>query len=62
MPFESPGSLETDEIYSLVAALLFMNDLVPADSVTDAETLPRVVMPSRDRFVEDNRRGGPEIR
>lgn len=62
MPFEAPGSLATDEIYSLVAALLFMNDLVPAGAVMDAETLPQVVMPSRDRFVADNRRGGPEIR
>ena len=62
MPFEAPGSLEPDEIYSLVAALLFMNDIVPEDAVMDAETLPQVVMPSRDRFVADNRRGGPEIR
>ena len=62
MPFEAPGSLEPDEIYSLVAALLFMNDLVPEDAVMDAETLPQVVMPSRDRFVADDRRGGPEIR
>jgi len=26
-----------------------------------AHTLPQVVMPARDRFVPDNRRGGPEI-
>jgi len=28
----------------------------------NAQTLPRVVMPARDRFVTDNRKGGPEIR
>jgi len=28
----------------------------------DADTLPRIVMPTRDRFVRDNRRGGPKIR
>ena len=27
-----------------------------------AETLPAIVMPARDRFVPDDRRGGPEVR
>ena len=62
MPFEGPGSLEPGEIYSLVAALLFMNEIIAEDAVMNAETLPQVVMPSRDRFVPDDRRGGPEIR
>ena len=62
MPFDAPGSLSPDELYSLVAVLLFMNELVPEDAVMNAETLPAVVMPARDRFVEDNRRGGREIR
>lgn len=62
MPWTSPGSLEDDEVYALVAYLLFLNDVVPEDAVMDPDTLPRVVMPARDRFVRDNRRGGPEIR
>jgi cytochrome c len=62
MPWMSPGSLEDDEVYALVAYLLFVNEIVPEGAVMDADTLPRVVMPARERFVRDNRRGGPEIR
>ena len=50
------------QVIALVAALLFMNELVPEDAVMNSETLPAVVMPARDRFVADNRRGGAEIR
>ena len=62
MPQAVPGSLTPDEVYSLVAYLLFLNRIVPANAVMDARTLPRVAMPARSRFVQDNRRGGPEIR
>ena len=62
MPFGNPGTLEPDEIYSLVAALLYMNDLIAQDAVMDAATLPAVVMPARDRFVVDDRKGGLEVR
>lgn len=62
MPWMTPGSLDDDEVYALVAYLLFLNEIVPEDAVMDVDTLPRVVMPARDRFVRDNRRGGPEIR
>ena len=36
------------------------NDI--AGAVMSAETLPAVVMPARDKFVPDDRRGGPEVR
>jgi len=62
MPQAVPGSLTPDDVYSLVAYLLFLNRIVPANAVMDARTLPRVEMPARKRFVQDNRRGGPEIR
>lgn len=62
MPADRPGSLEANEVYAVVAFLLHANEIVPADAVMDAQTLPRVVMPARDRFVIDNRRGGLEIR
>ncbi|MBI4408936.1 MAG: cytochrome c [Gemmatimonadetes bacterium] len=61
MPFDAPGSLRPDEIYAVVAYLLYRNEIVPEDAVLDAQSLPRVVMPARDRFVRDNRRGA-EIR
>ena len=62
MPFEARGNLQPDEIYSLVAALLHMNGIIGEDDVMNAETVPEVRMPARDRFVRDNRTGGAEIR
>lgn len=62
MPFDRPGSLQPIEVYAVVAYLLYLNEIVPEDAVMDARTLPQVVMPARDRFVVDNRRGGAEIR
>jgi mono/diheme cytochrome c family protein len=50
MPPETPGSLSDADVYALTAHLLHLNDLVPADAVMDATTLPKVVMPARDRF------------
>ncbi|HIL90019.1 MAG TPA: cytochrome c, partial [Gemmatimonadetes bacterium] len=41
---------------------LNMNGLVADDAVMDATTLPAVEMPGRDRFVPDDRKGGPEVR
>jgi len=62
MPLNVPGSLQPDEVYSAVAYLLWRNEIIPDTLVLNAQTLSRVVMPARDRFVVDNRRGGPEIR
>jgi S-disulfanyl-L-cysteine oxidoreductase SoxD len=62
MPLDRPGSLAPDQIYSLVAYLLWRNEIIPDSAVIDARTLPRVVMPAHDRFVVDDRRGGPDLR
>jgi cytochrome c len=62
MPQNAPGSLTAEEVYSLTAFLLHENEIIPEDAVMNAETLPQVVMPARERFVLDNRRGGAEIR
>jgi S-disulfanyl-L-cysteine oxidoreductase SoxD len=62
MPFMQPGTLTADETYSLVAYLLNLNKIVPDDAVMDRTTLPKVVMPSRDRFVIDNRKGGKIVK
>lgn len=58
MPQLTPGILSDDEVYAVIAYLLYLNELVPEDAVMDAETLPQVEMPARDRFVVDDRRGG----
>ena len=62
MPRPTPGTLTPDQVYSLVAWILAKNEIIAEDAVMNAETLPSVVMPARDRFVPDDRRGGPEVR
>jgi mono/diheme cytochrome c family protein len=54
-PFDRPGSLTDDEVYAVTAWLLFKNQIIAADQVIDAETLPTVRMPNRDGFVPDPR-------
>ena len=62
MPLTAPGTLTDDETYSLVAWLLAENEVVGRDVVMDARTLRQVKMPAHDRFVPDNRTGGPGFR
>jgi cytochrome c len=62
MPMDRPGSLTANETYAVIAWILNQNEVVPADAVMDATTLPKVQMPARDRFVPDDRTGGPVIR
>ncbi len=62
MPFAAPGTLTANEVYGLVAYLLSLNKVVPEDAVMDRTTLPKVVMPARDRFVRDNRTGGKVVK
>jgi len=62
MPFMQPGTLTSDETYSLVAYILNLNKIVADDAVMDRTTLPKVIMPSRDRFVIDNRKGGKLVK
>lgn len=59
MPLNAPGSLRPDEIYSVADYILAENGIIGKDAVIDAQTLPRVRMPARDRFVPDDRKGGP---
>ena len=56
MPPDKPGSLQNDEVYALTAYLLASNQLIPADAVVDATSLPKVKMPAREHFVPDARK------
>jgi cytochrome c len=56
MPPDAPGSLSDTDVYNLTAFLLHANELIPADAVIDATTLPRVVMPAKAHFVTDPRK------
>jgi hypothetical protein len=45
MPLNREGTLTADEVYSLTAYLLFINQVIPEDQVLDRESLPKVKMP-----------------
>jgi cytochrome c len=59
MPITAPGSLTDSEVYAVVAYLLEQNGVIERTAVMDSSTLAAVKMPARDRFVPDDRRGGP---
>ncbi len=51
MPYLEPMSLSNDDYYAITAFLLNKNDIIAADTVIDKDTLPDVVMPNRDGFI-----------
>jgi len=55
MPFNRPGTLSNDEVYSSSAYVLFLNGIIGENDVMDAKTLPAVKMPNRDGFIKDAR-------
>nr|WP_068893403.1 cytochrome c [Pedobacter panaciterrae] len=62
MPYNQPGSLTDNEVYSLTAYLLYANKILKQDQVLNANTLPAIVMPAKKLFIMDDRKGGPEIK
>lgn len=58
MPFNAPGSLSDDDIYSVVAYILSEAKIIKPTDTMDAKTLPAVAMPNKDGFVPDPR---PEV-
>jgi S-disulfanyl-L-cysteine oxidoreductase SoxD len=50
MPQLEPGSLTGDEVYSLSAYILHLNQIIPADGIMNSTTLPQIKMPARDKF------------
>jgi len=62
MPQATPGSLSDDQVYAVSAYVLHLNGLLPADAALDSASLAAVEMPARNRFVPDDRQGGPEVR
>ena len=55
MPFDTPGVLTNDQMYAVVAYVLFLGGIVGENDVMDAKTLPQVKMPNRNGFVADDR-------
>jgi cytochrome c len=62
MPYNLPGSLSDNEVYSLSAYLLNANKIIKADVILNAQNLAQIVMPAKKLFVMDDRKGGPEIK
>ena len=55
MPLNDPKSLRDDEVYAVVAYILWLNGVIGQNDVINAQTLPAVRMPNRDGFVRFSR-------
>lgn len=55
MPFGNAQSLTPDEVYAMVAYILYSNDLVDEDFVLSRETFLDVEMPNAEGFIVDDR-------
>ncbi|HET7889368.1 MAG TPA: cytochrome c [Bradyrhizobium sp.] len=55
MPLNDPKSLRDEEVYAVVAYLLWQNGVIGENDTIDAKTLPAVRMPNRDGFVRFSR-------
>lgn len=55
MPFGDAQSLTHDEVYAIVAYILYSNDLVDDDFVLDQDNLASFEMPNADGFIVDDR-------
>lgn len=55
MPFQQPQSLSNNEVYSLTAYVLYMNDIIDDDFTIDKTNLHTIEMPNKDGFFEDVR-------
>jgi mono/diheme cytochrome c family protein len=52
MPFDQPKSLSADEVYGVVAYVLYLNDIAGRDQILSQANLAQVVMPNSQGFVE----------
>lgn len=52
MPLGQEGTLTPDEVYSLTAYLLFLNDVIEEGTVLNETNLPLIEMPNRDNWVQ----------
>jgi len=55
MPFGDAQSLTNDELYAVVAYMLFLNDIVDEKFVLSRETFSQVKMPNAGGFYDDDR-------
>jgi S-disulfanyl-L-cysteine oxidoreductase SoxD len=63
MPLGREGTLTPDEVYAVTAYLLFLNKIIPEDTVLDEKSLPKVKMPIGDVYgrLPDWKHGTPRL-
>ncbi len=59
MPFGNAQSLTADETYSIIAYLLYLNDMMDEDGSLSKATFTDVVMPNEGGFIADDRLESP---
>jgi hypothetical protein len=55
MPYQNPGSLTPNQVYSITAYVLFMNQIIGEREELNETTMPEVKMPNRNGFIPDPR-------
>jgi len=63
MPLGREGTLTPDEVYALTAYLLYVNKVIPEDTVLDEKSLPKVKMPIGDGYARlpEWKHGAPRL-
>jgi cytochrome c len=51
MPLNAPGILNANELYAVTAYILYLNGIIAENAIMNEKTLPKVVMPNRDGFI-----------
>ena len=62
MPYNAPGTLTDNEVYSITAYLLSANKIIKPTQVLNAKNLPKIIMPAKKLFIMDDRKGGPDVK
>src|SRR6201987_3039711 len=64
MPLGKEGTVPPDEVYALTAYLLFLNKVIPEDTVLDEKSLAKVKMPIGDHYARlpEWKRGTPRLK
>ncbi len=52
MPYNEEKSLDANQVYSITAYVLNLNGILPGDAALNEESLPDIVMPNRQGFIE----------
>lgn len=55
MPFGNARSLEGDELYAIVAYILYLNDVIEEDFVLSNDNFASIKLPNEANFIDDDR-------